>query len=110
MDVPSWLPTANLILGMVGFMWLLLRTSRRWDEYPTEIRMLLGLTLGLFFGLLAVSVEIVADMLSLNVTIVITTVKVFALVVLWLTRTTKYRTGTRSSTGNPGADQNKDVA
>lgn len=106
------LPYLNIVLGLIGFGWLLVRTSTRWSEYPTEVRLLLAKTLALFFGLLVVSAEIAAgeDAIPFRSVVVISCVKVFALVTLWLTRTTKYRTGTRTFDGNPGADQNRDVA
>ena len=105
------LPAVNVILGLVGFAWLLARTWRRWAEYPDEVRLLLVMTVALFFGLLAVSVQLVTfDEAPIHAAAVISIVQVFCLFVLWRTRSTKYRTGTRTANGNLGADQNQDVA
>lgn len=100
----------NIILGLIGFGWLLGRTVRRSHEYPREVLMLLYLAIALFFGLLTTSVTV---FLAGGVTVhalIISVVKVYALWVLWKTRTTKYRTGTRQKDGNPGAKQNEDIA
>ncbi len=106
----QWLPAVNIVLGLIGFVWMLLRTSARWREYPTEIQKLLTLTLALFFGLLATSFDMfISTDTLLRSAVVISAVKVAALYVLWTTHTTKYRTGTRTVDGNPGADQNRDV-
>lgn len=100
----------NLVLGAIGFVWLLIRTARRQHEYPTEVLLLLYMTIALFAGLLATSVDqYVLNEGSIVNAVVITSVKLFAIVVLIATRTTKYRTGTRQDDGNPGADQNEDV-
>jgi hypothetical protein len=100
----------NILLGFIGLTWLLLRTTRRRSEYPTEVLQMLYLAIALFFGLLSTSVVIFFDHEgpAFNAA-VIAIVKVFALFVLWRTRTTKYRTGTRQADGNPQADQNLDI-
>lgn len=105
------LPVVNIALGLCGFVWLLMRTSSRWTEYPDEVRLLLTLALGLFFGLLAVSAELLnqPNAIPARAPVAIFCVKSYALLVLWLTSTTKYRTGTRTADGNLGADQNRDV-
>ena len=103
------LAALNIGLGFAGFTWLLLRTTRRRSEYPTEVLQLLYLAAALFFALLTTSIGIfVAGGFAFNAG-VITIVKVFALYVLWQTRSTKYRTGTRQSDGNPAADENLDI-
>jgi Ca2+/Na+ antiporter len=103
------LAIVNIGLGLGGFFWLLLRTTRRRSEYPNEILLLLYATLALFFGLIASSVGIFIEGGTAFNTVAITLVKLFVLYVLWVTRSTKYRTGTRQSDGNPNADQNRDI-
>lgn len=105
-----WIPVINLLLGAVGFGWLTIRTVRRRSEYPGEVMLLLRLTLALFFGLLFVSLEMVLRTdVPLASAVIVSCVKVYALFVLALTRTTKYRTGTRTFDGNRGANPNRDV-
>lgn len=105
-----WLPALNIVLGFVGFGWLLMRTSMRWDEYPQEVRKLLALTLALFFGLLATSVEMFAleNQLTRSV-VIIFLVKVTALYVLWATHSTLYRTGARRPDSGDGVNPDKDI-
>lgn len=100
----------NIVLGLIGFSWLLLRTLNRRDEYPDEVLLLLYATIALFFGLLTSSVAIYVAGGTVWNTGIIGATKVFVLYVLWTTRTTKYRTGTRQKDGNPGAQQNKNIA
>lgn len=108
-SVEAWLPLVNFVFGLVGFTWFWLRTGHRRHEYPAEVMMNFRLTLALFFALLCTSAEmIVAGRVPLLSAGVITVAKVYALIVLWRTSTTKYRTGTRTSSGNHGdnADEN----
>lgn len=105
-----FLAGANILIGMTGFIWMLWRTTRRRDEYPTEILYLLYAAIALFFGLLTTSINIFLSGGDAFNIVIIFMVKVYVLFVLWRTRGTKYRTGTRQTDGNPGADQNKDVA
>lgn len=99
----------NIFLGLIGFAWLIYRTARRRHEYPDEILLLLYATIAIFFALLITSLSVfIAGGVAVNV-LVITAVKLFVLYVLYKTRATKYRTGTRQHDGNPGDDQNKDV-
>lgn len=100
----------NIALGLVGALWLLGRTTHRWSEYPTEIRLLLVATLLLIFALIETSAELIRDDegQSFNA-ITILAVKLFLIYVLWKTHSTKYRTGTRQADGNPGSDPNRDV-
>lgn len=100
----------NILLGLAGFTWLLLRTTRRRSEYPREVLMILYLSIVLFFGLLSTSIVSFFDAEASEYNAgIITIVKVYALFVLWKTFTTKFRTGTRQADGNPNADQNKDI-
>jgi hypothetical protein len=100
----------NILLGLAGFSWLLLRTTSRWSEYPTELRLLLLKALALFFCLLATSTEMYFRDQSLLVsTGVITATKTFALYTLWRTRGTKYRTGERAETARDSLNPNKDI-
>lgn len=100
----------NLTLGLIGLTWLLVRTSSRWSEYPIEVRKILLMTCAVFFGLLATSAELfVREGRLLVAALIISTVKVSAIYVLATTRTTKYRTGTRTFDGDPGQDQDEDV-
>lgn len=107
-----WLFAVNLILGLIGVSWLLVRTSHRWNEYPNEIRKLLTLLAAVYAALIATSAEMFADSTesSVRLAVVILAVKTYALWVLWTTRTSLYRTGTRGA-GNGDADHpNEDIA
>src|SRR5690606_15521065 len=86
------LAVANLVLGIGGFSWLLLRTSRRWGEYPEEVRKLLMLEATLFFVLLITTLEIYLKQASRQLVLgvlLISVVKLNALYVLWATQDTK---------------------
>lgn len=102
--------TFNLVIGLIGFAWLLARTTARWTEYPHEIRLLLVTTLGFVFALLETSAEQIIFNLNGSVNpFIIMAVKLLLLYSLFDTRTTKYRTGTRQADGNPNEDQNRNV-
>lgn len=108
--LPEWLPVANIILGIIGFGWLIGRTLNRWREYPDELRLLLLMTLALFAGLLEVSVEIfVAENGLVRSALVICVIKVFALFTLWATRHSLYRTGTREADSGDDVNPNEDL-
>ncbi len=87
----------NILLGIIGFAWLLLRSTTRWSEYPYEMKLLLFVTMSFIFALLETSAEQIInnDPVSFN-SIVIFIVKAFLVFVLFRTRSTLYRTGERS--------------
>lgn len=96
----AWLYLVNLSLGVIALGFLVLRTSMRRSEMPREVHLLHLLALTLLFGLLVVSSRALVAGLPISVdSLVITAVKVTALVILWRTRTTLYRTGTRHLEG-----------
>lgn len=101
----------NMIIGIVGWVWLFWRTTQRWEEYPSEIRMLMVMSITLLFCLLAVSAEVLASDHKLKASvIVIFATKLNVLYILWRTRDTKYRTGLRNPGSGPQAGQvNKDI-
>jgi nitrate reductase gamma subunit len=99
----------NILLGLVGFTWLLVRSWKRTKEYPSEIALLLLLALTLFFGLLTTSIEQYARDDSSYSAIAISLVKVFALYVLWKTETSLYRTGTRKGNESDNHHPNEDI-
>lgn len=104
------LPVLNIMLGLAGFIWLLMRSERRWSEYPIEVKWLIT-TLGAFiFCLIMVSGEQIIAHTMINWTAaLITAVKILLHVMLVKTRHTKYRTGTRTDNGNLGDDPNRNV-
>lgn len=111
MDLYEKVGAANLLLGCVGCWVLLFRTTSRDREYPWEVLMLLRLSLALFLCLLLVSVVLLLNVRApIGITFVISATKLFAIYAVWKTRTTKFRTGTRTANGNRGDDPNEDVA
>lgn len=89
----------NILLGLFGFGWLLIRTTNRQHEYPREVILLLLLVLGFFFTLLVVSIEMWTRDINTYGAPAITAVKVFAIYVLLKNRQTLFRTGTRTPDG-----------
>lgn len=90
----------NILLGLFGFCWLLIRTTNRQHEYPREVMLLLMLILGFFFVLLVTSAEMFFRHYNSSATPAITAVKTFAIYVLIKNRETLFRTGTRAPNGN----------
>lgn len=101
----DWVPAANLALGVVALICLLLRTSGRLGEMPHEVTLLHLLAVLLLFGLLTVSARQVTTGDASYDVIVITVVKTSALAILWRTRNTLYRTGVRHLSGDDAANQ-----
>lgn len=106
-EIVNWF---NIVIGVLGFIWLLFRTTSRWSEYPREIQLLLVTTLGFIFALLETSAEqLFLDLGGSVNPYIIMAVKMYLLFVLFDTRTTKYRTGTRQDDGNPDENANHNV-
>lgn len=107
----NWLATINILLGVVGFVWLLLRTTYRWHEYPKEIQMLLVVTLSFVFALLETSLEQILrdEDISFNA-MVIFAVKAFLILTLFKTRHTLYRTGERKPGNGDSINPDRNVA
>lgn len=99
----------NILLGMAGFGWLLVRTVGRQHEYPTEVFLLLLLTLALFFGLLVTSLEMFSRDFESYSSVAITGVKVFALFVLIRHRNTLFRTGARTEGNGDSTRPDRDI-
>src|SRR5687768_8605936 len=100
----------NIGLGLAGFTWLLIRTSRRWDEYPREIKLLLTATVLFVLALLEASLEQIVDGKSASFnTIVIFSTKLFLLYVLFTTRGALYRTGTREPGNGDEISPDRDI-
>lgn len=99
----------NILLGLVGFSWLLIRTTARLHEYPPEVLNLLYLAMALFFGLLVTSMEMFYRNDTSYTALAITLVKVYALYVLWRHRATLFRTGQRTKTASDSRRVDKDI-
>lgn len=85
----------NILLGMFGFGWLLIRTTNRQHEYPIEVLMLLLVWMGFFFALLITSIDMWTRNFNSYSAPAITAVKTLAIYVLLKHRKTLFRTGTR---------------
>jgi hypothetical protein len=104
-----WLPYINIVLGLVGLFWLIIRTAHRWNEYPSEVRLLLVVTIMFVFALIETSAETIVhgDDATSNM-FVVGFVKLFLLYTLWKTGTALYRTGTRTVDDGLGRDDADD--
>lgn len=106
----SVLPEINVVLGVVCFVWLVTRTSRRWSEYPHEVRLnYFALTIVLLALLETSSEQIREEQLGAMNVFTILFAKCFALFALWKTRSTLYRSGTREPGNRDSDDPDKDI-
>lgn len=105
--------SANLLLGVVAFALLFQRTWRRRAEYPREVYLLLLVLEAFVITLLAASAELLFTreraIHVILISTLITGVKSSLLYVLWTTRNTLFRTGTRRVVNDDEMRVNRDL-
>lgn len=101
----EYLPLVNLALGLTALGSLLFRTSIRNSELPYEVSLLHYMAILLLFGLLTVSAQQAREQQEGVDVVVVTMVKISTLVILWRTRKTLYRTGTRHQGEGTNGDE-----
>lgn len=96
----TWIPVFNIVLGMIGFLWLLGRTANRRSEYPREVLGALLVLAAFVAALLEITAEQMARDEPVSLTVfVIAGVKICLLAWLYRSRNSLYRTGQRHDGG-----------
>lgn len=97
---------ANFLLGSMAFVWMTYAASRRWHEFPHEVKLLHTMSSLLLGGLLIVSAQrILVSEGAIFDGVVVFLVKVSVLCILWRVRKTLYRTGKRHDGSKGGLDE-----